>query len=634
MSVILNIPYLRQITFFILLTFIPGLLVIQILKLNTLDTTTKFCLSVGLSFVLIIFVGMLTNFLPYSKPLNTSNLLIIFNLMLIILMLLGISVNKNHFELKFPKIKLNSYEKSVLIISCLLPTLALLGTYLVQTNHNFIILYIMIFLIPFLVIFITFANKNLNENIYPITIFSISISIVLAYTLISNYIYGSDSHQEFYFFKMVLNSGKWQIFGNTTLLQSGLNSCLSISVLPAVYQLILKIDPTLLFKLIYVLPLSLTPVIVYKISKNYSNAIYSFLAAILIIASVSFYAQTEAYRTYIAIFFFALAIMVFLSPNINDPKSKFLFIIFSVALIISHYSTSYIFVILLLISLILIFILGILIKIKNNSHVSPFYQNFVPENGKFLSIGVFLLVFAMIFLWYSQITGSTFNNGLYYLSNTLGKLNQLFLLESRDPTVYQAMGSTLSNAPLIRYINFFSSWMSIIFIATGLLITFLSILNVKYLKIKLNDICNINIDNEFFSLGASSFLVLVFAVIVPFALVFYSLPRFYYMILVPLSVFFILGGKIISKVLRVKKAYIIILIVLIPLLFSSIGLTPQYLGTPNSILLNSPENINNTFYIHDQEAYGAKWIGNYGDLSKKFYTDTSASERLVSIGLV
>jgi len=81
-------------------------------------------------------------------------------------------------------------------------------------------------------------------------------------------------------------------------------SSITVTILPAVYQILLKpSDATLLFKLLFVLPLSLTPLIVYRIAKNYNNGIYSFLAAIFIVASISFFCQTEAYRTYVAVFF-------------------------------------------------------------------------------------------------------------------------------------------------------------------------------------------------------------------------------------------------------------------------------------------------------------------------------------------
>jgi uncharacterized membrane protein len=124
------------------------------------------------------------------------------------------------------------------------------------------------------------------------------------------------------------------------------------------------------------------------------------------------------------------------------------------------------------------------------------------------------------------------------------------------------------------------------------------------------------------------------AVILPFVLVFYSLPRLYYLLIVILAIFFILGGKTVAGTLKIKKPHLLILVILIPILISSIGITPQLFGAPNSVLLNPSDNLNITYYVHDSEAYSAKWIGNHGNRKIKFYTDTSASSRLNSIGLI
>lgn len=628
LSIILDIPYFRQIIPFVLLTIIPGLLIIQILKLNHIDSLEKIVLSVGLSLVLVTFAGMITNTFPYSRPLSLFNLLSVIDVCLILFILLGYLINRNPpFDISSKLSKFNSFEKIILIISILLPTLSILGTYLVKMSSNYTYLYLMVFLIPILVIFITLFNQRIkNNSVYPISIFAIGLSVILAYTFISNYIYGTDSNSEFYLFQMVIKHGKWQLFQTIESLKP-YDGCITISVLPAVYEIFTKFnDLNTLFKLIFVIPFALTPVIVYQISKRYNNAVYSFLAAIFIISAVSFYSQTEAYRTYIAVFFFALSIMVFLSPNINDMVKKLLFIIFTVALIISHYSSGYVYFFMLLSSIFIMFCLNFINKRKNKDIG-------VIGINPFLTIGLLFFSFSVIFLWYSQLTGASFDNGISFLGKTFGKLNNFFLLESRDPTTYQALGSTLSNAPLIRYINFITSWASIIFIAAGILTVLISLLDLKTLKerFKLNS-SPINVD--FLSLSISSFVIMAAAVIVPFVLVFYSLPRLYYLLIVILAIFFILGGKTIAGILKIKKPYLLILIILIPILMSSIGITPQIFGAANSVLLNPSDDINITYYVHDSEAFAAKWIGSNKDGNTKFYTDTSASSRLNSQGLV
>ena len=73
--ILFDVPFTKQIFSFIFLTFIPGLLIIHILKLNEIGTTEKFILNVGISIAFAMIFGILINFLligiGYKKPLST-----------------------------------------------------------------------------------------------------------------------------------------------------------------------------------------------------------------------------------------------------------------------------------------------------------------------------------------------------------------------------------------------------------------------------------------------------------------------------------------------------------------------------------------------------------------------------------
>jgi len=76
LAVRLDIPYFRQISSVIFLGFLPGWLIILLLKLDNLDTTSKFVLTVGLSQVFVIFFGLIVNqislYFGYLHPLNEN----------------------------------------------------------------------------------------------------------------------------------------------------------------------------------------------------------------------------------------------------------------------------------------------------------------------------------------------------------------------------------------------------------------------------------------------------------------------------------------------------------------------------------------------------------------------------------
>ena len=537
---------------------------------------------------------------------------------------------------KFPpvssfKFNFNSYEKLILIIAILLPVLALLGTNMMKYGQNNILLFVMLILALISVIIVSLTHKNIRNEMYPVVIFSIALSILISYALISTYIYGTDSQKEFYLFNLIFNSGQWKLFNMDTL-----NACLSISLLPSLYQLLMGMNSIYLFKLIYVLPLSLTPLAIYIISKKYIGSFYGFLAAVFFLSQYAFYDQVSAYRNYVAILFFALIIMVLMHNKISDPKKKLLSILFIVSMILSHYSTTYIFLFIFAFAMIIIYLSGLLKRNPFNFFKTSIKDyNFFSTN---LSVGLLILTFCIMFLWYGQITSTTFNTGLLFVNETLKNLIHFYDLESRDPTLMEAFGSTLKNAMIIKYINFITHWISLIFIAIGIFTTLFKYFKVNGLNKKFKNIdAWYGMDYEFFAFALSCAVILVISIVIPFVFVHYSLDRATYQMMIILSPFFVIGGASVFKFFKIKKADLIILILILLLLVNSMGVLSQVLNPlpyKSSILLNSPLQINNTYYINDQDAYGATWLKNYGKNDIKVYSDYSGQYSLISNAMI
>jgi uncharacterized membrane protein len=59
--VILNVPIIRQIVVFIYLSFIPGFVLLKLLKLTETMLVEKILFMVGLSLAFLMFVGLLIN---------------------------------------------------------------------------------------------------------------------------------------------------------------------------------------------------------------------------------------------------------------------------------------------------------------------------------------------------------------------------------------------------------------------------------------------------------------------------------------------------------------------------------------------------------------------------------------------
>lgn len=661
-AILLDIPVLRQIFGFIFLTFIPGFLFLSILKLNKLSLVEKIVLTVGLSISFIMFFGLLLNSLllaiGYTEPLATVSLLISFSTATIVLVIIAYIRNKD-ITFSFPDLKLPTREKAFLIVPAMFPLLSIVGLRLMNLTDNNALLMLLLFLIPGYVIFISFSNRKVPERVYPIAIFLISVSLVLFYALRSNHLLGSDIHQLYYFYGATLNNLHWSLVGPELV-----EACLITSLLPAIYQQFLNIDPEYLFKLLHSLLFSVTPLVVYIISKKYMGSFYAFLASFFFMSQYYFPWTAGIANTAIGILFFALAIMVLFHDGISELNRRLLFIIFSASVILSHYSTSYIFLLVLILVWIGMLILprflygkGAVSALSGNPATkgtppnSPIgktplsYDADASQSSahsvsqlrfkKRLTITTVVLFFILLFFWYSQITESAFSIGVGVVYKTFTNLNQWFLLESKGPTVAAASGTGINTIP--QQVRFVVSWLTVAFIALGVLITMVrykSMIAIPKLGHLKPSFLKLKFSLDFFVVAMACSAALGISVLLPYVMEVYSMERTYHQLITILAPFFVLGGILIARLLKVRP-YWIILLVLVPFFMSTTGTTYQIFGHRESIILNS-EGISYEYtWVHEQESCAAKWITQYGRGGSFIYTGKGQGVRVfVSQGVV
>ena len=647
--ILLNIPFLRQILGFLFLTILLGLLILQVLKLNKIDFLEKFILTWGLSLSFLMFFGLLINnfslSLGYETPLATIPLLISFNLAFIVLAAVGYKVNKESI-FSLPNFNLNASEKAFLIVPIFFPALSIFGMYILNTTNNNLILMFMLFLIPTYVAFVCFLNHKFPKRLYPVVIFLISISLLLLLSQRSNHIIGMDAHLEYYFFQTTFDNLHWSVFGHSTL-----DACLAISLLPTIYQSVLNVHTEYLYKILYSLLYSVSPLIIYVISRKYIEEGYAFLASCFYMFQSNFLWTAFNARANIAMFFFAFAMMALFSDRIDPLKKRFLFILFMASCMVSHYSTTYIFFFVMV---------GTFIGIEILSKKYTF--------KKVVSLTMVILFFSMIFFWYSQVTETAFNAGVGFIETTFKNLHEFFILESRGGGE-ALLGKDVMEKGIPHKIEFVWTWLTFVLIGIGIitLIRRYKEMSFPELNFKKPDFLKDKFEVGYFVIALACAGLLVAVIGLPYIAVGYGLDRMYPLAITILSVFFVIGGVMIAKklsfikqtfkkhffflekrkpvlkekqkgeVLKVKengsqvRAYLIILLVLIPYFLCVTGVMYNIFGVPRPIILNSEGEQYVLMYVHDQESYGARWLRDKGELEDiKIYTDKISEGRLTS----
>ena len=622
----MDIPILRQLFGFFCLLLIPGFLILQLIGKNKISSVGVLVLSVGTSLSAIIFFGVCFNLimigLKFSTPLSAYPMLGLVNILIILLLAITGYVNKDEF-ITIPSLNLTSLEKSFLIIPILFPLLSILGTYFMNELNSNLVLLLLIILISIYIILISVFNSKFPKRIYPLVIWLIGISLLLIFSLrTENIIIGSDTGREYFFYHLSLINQNWNLFNYSVL-----NACLSVSVLPVIFQSILSIPEEYFFKIFFSIIFSISPIIIFLIAKTVLDDLYSFFASVFFMSQMTFLWTASQVRTNVAILFFALALFVLFNTDLSEINKRIFFIIFSFSIIVSHYSTTYLFLLILILSWTILQIYPIFeSKIVMKFNLKN--QNWVISDNKLISISMILAYISVLFYWYSLTTEAAFDCGVGFSIKTIDNLNNLLLFESRSTSLPRILGENLIYG-IPHKIHIIFNWFTWIFIGLGLLYLLLLFLNKTSLKTDAIKIKRIDLTQFTIMLLCGSFLILT--IILPFVSVGYDMQRLYLMMTVTLSTCFVIGCIWVSQKVGIRP-YVCVLIILVPYLLCTTGLMYQCFSISKELTLNSEGRNFERYIIHSGESGASQWIEDYSDPNKLVYSTPFGFEVLFSQG--
>ena len=587
-SIGVKVPILRELITFIYLLFVPGILMIRIMRMHKLGSIETFLYSVGLSIAILMLVGLLMNTLyplmGISKPLSSSYLIITFTILVGILSVLSYIKDKNFCDPDFINIPI--CHKNFLFL-CLIPFITILGTYLMNLYQiNVVLMFLMVILS--LTVILIFFDKIPTE-MYPFTIFIVSISLLYSTSLISNYIWGWDIQKEYYLAKLVMENSSWN-----PNIQFNLNAMLSIVMMPPILSKVSGMNLIWIFKIIYPLIFSLVPVGLYHVFKKQINGKAAFLSCFLFISFFGFFTEMPTLaRQEIAELFLVLLIMLILNKEMKSTHKSILLIVFSSALILSHYSIAYIY-------------MGFLAVIALISLITK----------KKYTITLTFIMFFFIFSlsWYIYTSNASVFATILNLGTTI---NYNLINDFLNPESVQAL--QIVNVATVSPIHTIYKYIQLVpqfFIALGI---FKLIFDRK----------KMSFEREYIIFSLLSFLMLLMALSVPFFSSAMNTSRIYQIALMFLSPFFVIGGitflQILWHIFRVPKnifsktslGFLSIFLVIF-LLFNAGFIYEIANDNSQSISLN---NTVDSALFNEMEVTGANWVVNVKD-NKKIYADT------------
>ena len=433
-----NTPIIRPLIGFIYLSFVPGYLLLRILKLHNLSSIESFLYALGLSLFMDMLVGFLMNmFYPIlgitNKPISEIPIVLTMAGVVFLLCIIAYFRNKKYNSPDYINLK-DILNPQVLFLS-LIPFMAIFGTYLVNYYHTNILLMIMIVVITLVALVIGFTNW-IDKKYYPYAIWAIAIALVWHIMLITPYVNNHDG--EMVGAKSTIENGFWNynIYGNY-------NSVLSSNVFTSIVYFILGINLTWVYKLIFPLWISIFPVVIYAIVNKYLDCKMAFLCSFITILSSGFWYGVFPTTTkqFMAEFFISL-IIVAMYGKINSLKKMIITLMFGMGVIWSHYGTSYLFMVGLLFTAIFLKVYKLIDNKPNNHNNSKEFLSFV------------LIYLLLILSWYMYVSGSSLFGSIVSIGTSIfGSIWTSFLSPDASRGAYMIAKQTSGLRTISKYLN-------------------------------------------------------------------------------------------------------------------------------------------------------------------------------------
>ncbi len=403
---------------FLTLMLLPGALTMLSLRIRS-SSLIAIALMLGFSVGELMIVGLLGNalfpFLGVTNPL--SQLVFLTEFTGLIGLLSGFAWYRPRvIEIAIPRYKV--HESGRTLFFAFAPTLfvplSILGAFRLNSGGDGTITLIMLLGIAVYFIALVLQSKKIHENVPPIGLFFVSLSLLFMTSLRGSGIVGHDIQREFFVFELAKNAGLWSI----DFYKDAYNACISITILPTIFSTLLKLADPFVYKVLFQILFATVPSLLYAHVRRFLASETALLAVLYFIAFPTFFIDMPFLnRQEIAFFFLALMIYVLFDDTFSRRARLALASFFGVSLVLSHYSTTYImialfaFVVTARLTLRLLGRFVHLPRIFPDSGIEALRSSGVHEVPRITVVLVALLM-VVSFFWSSVLT-DTSSNSLY-----------------------------------------------------------------------------------------------------------------------------------------------------------------------------------------------------------------------------
>lgn len=633
----LHIPVLRQLTCVIYLTFVPGLILLRILKLD-LRRAPALVFVVGLSLIVLMGSGLLLNFilpiLGISQPISAPYVVVFITIATLFLLVINYFKGNNIAPKIGSLAAIKSKTSPLVLLLLLLPFMSIIGSFFVNYYQDTVLLLSLVLLVALITLLVAFDRAP--KTLYSLALFVMALSLLYHRSLISSQLWGGlgDIFEELYFSSLVLRQGFWN-YG----IQADYNAVLSVVFVPPLYSIYCNLDLVSFYKIIYPFLFAFVPLGLYTVFRKQMSEKIAFLSACLFIFGSYFYFENLPRQGFGEIFF-VLLIFIIVSKDIAESKGSVLFVIFSAGLVFAHYASSYLFLYLIVASLLIDVVAesAIVGRISGRlNHEAVHSGVAVRDKKRVLRLGTVAIFFVLNLGWYLYSAGSSTIKDVAGLGNLISRN---IVADFLNPSLAEGSGFLL--APT-------SSWvfavLKVLYILAQIVIVvgvgaaaLAVIFKVSSCKLRDKGAPLFKFDPEYLALSLAAASLLFAAIAVPYFSLYIGTQRLYQWLLMLLAPFFIYGIMMVLKpIIKPIKNYnlrsaglkVVAIFLVLYLLFNS-GFVQEVVKDPNpaSIALSSDQAYLHSLTYTDAEASGAAFIADERVTNHNVYSDIYARQIL------
>ena len=181
--------------------------------------------------------------------------------------------------------------------------------------------------------------SRLDDSVLIAILFSVSLAMMLSFSLRGSLVYGFDIATEYNRFSDTTASGVW----HATHVNDAYGAMLSLTVLPTEIHFITGVSDVMVLKLVYPLFGALFPIEIFALARRVLSPAWAYAATAITIAQSGFAQELPALaRQAVALALFGTLVAVMLFRPRKRASQWVLLALLSLSMVVSHYSTTYV----------------------------------------------------------------------------------------------------------------------------------------------------------------------------------------------------------------------------------------------------------------------------------------------------